>query len=441
LKLEPDLWINGRWVTVADSETPRRVELLTDLIQEYLSVSNQLASAEMVTVYRISGEVESIPRAQVTATDWLRLLVREHALSAGAVTFARSALDNLQRKDNEAWNAVAARVLLAFRATLANADRPYITESALFWRFVTILELKTLYEKLLEVLLPLAVDRLGLQGTLHTKAHETDVALRAFRMEWHDPMSANMTARGVTAERMFRDLVSVLAARAAQYSTPRASSKKIGGPDRLFSMDATRLLFSSPDALRAATATSAGSGIPTPLPPANLPTPVALAALAPALPPPDRSPSVAAFHNQSASNPGTHGVQFVSTKSPSPAAPTSASPPTPPSSLATTSERPLPSAPRRQIIDHLRSERICFSFAFSGECRFRPRSGDPCPYTHDPVYSALYKDVARPPAGGPPPRRRIAALSPAAFTAAVELGLIGEEDGHDEADTASAAPS
>lgn len=57
MMLESDQYIGGRWVTVPDALTPRRVELPTNLAHDLLPVSHQLASAEYVPVYLITDEV------------------------------------------------------------------------------------------------------------------------------------------------------------------------------------------------------------------------------------------------------------------------------------------------------------------------------------------------------------------------------------------------
>ena len=415
MRLEPDEFVNGRWITLPDAHTPRRVELVIDLTHEHLSVSNQLASAEVVSVYRINGDVDKLPRSEVTATDWLRLYVREHALSAGSDDYAREALNALRRKENEAWTAVAARVVLNYRATLANADRPYITEAPLFWRFVSTLELKALYEKLLAVLIPQVVDRIGLQSLMHDKTHEVDTTLQPLRVEWHDPRGHHMTQRGVVAEELFRKFTSVLSVRASQYRPVAAPKSKIAGPDRLFSLDDLRRMCASPETLSALQTLSrpgvlsAGGGAQPP-PLANT-TPALARAPAASFP-------LAAFQNQQGSNPGIHGA-------PPAAAAASEAPPSTqekakPDAIA---NAPPVAATRRIILDYLRTHRVCFMHALSGKCR-RP---DSCPYTHDTFFAARYKDAARAP-GGAAPRRQLFALTETQYATAVEMGICGSDE-------------
>ena len=40
MRLESDRYVDGRWITVDHALTPRRLELLTDLTHDFLSVTN-----------------------------------------------------------------------------------------------------------------------------------------------------------------------------------------------------------------------------------------------------------------------------------------------------------------------------------------------------------------------------------------------------------------
>lgn len=139
-------------------------------------------------------------------------------------------------KPAEAWTAAAARVLLAFRASLANPERPYVTEKAFFWRYITPLEMSALYDRVVEVLVPNPMDRVGVNGLTHERLHMITTTLPLIRTEWHDPMGEAMRLREEVAERLFRELIAVLSARSASYLTPQAPRKvaKHAGPDRLF---------------------------------------------------------------------------------------------------------------------------------------------------------------------------------------------------------------
>eukprot|EP00904_Undaria_pinnatifida_P001105 jgi/Undpi1/10996/HiC_scaffold_30.g13297.m1 len=115
-------------------------------------------------------------------------------------------------------------------------------------------------------------------------------------------------------------------------------------------------------------------------------------------------PIVAAFQNQTATVPGRHGIPF---EKPRTAAPTQRADATP-TAHAAAGTRPPTTAARGDTRDYLRTQKVCFAHAFSGNCR---RPGN-CQWQHEPFPAAFYKDVAssrRP--GNSNPRRRLAAMT------------------------------
>ena len=88
-------------------------------------------------------------------------------MTGGAAEFAQAALSAVSLKPAEALAAAAARVLLAFRASLANPERPHATEQLFFWRFILPLEMQALYDRVVEVLLPNPLDQVGINGLMH----------------------------------------------------------------------------------------------------------------------------------------------------------------------------------------------------------------------------------------------------------------------------------
>lgn len=86
----------------------------------------------IVMVCRIIGGTDFVRHDQITAADWLRLLVREQALSSAFAGNARDTLASITLIKGESWQSAAERVLLRFKATLANASRPHSTEIDFF---------------------------------------------------------------------------------------------------------------------------------------------------------------------------------------------------------------------------------------------------------------------------------------------------------------------
>lgn len=92
------------------------------------TTATAISSAVRITVYRILGEMKYVRHAQVAATDWLHLCVHEQAFLSDPADGAREALSSITLRE-ESWSSAAERVLLAFRATLADGGSPCIIEA------------------------------------------------------------------------------------------------------------------------------------------------------------------------------------------------------------------------------------------------------------------------------------------------------------------------
>ena len=79
----------------------KRRELLTDPLADYLPTYCLLIESQPGAVYRISGQCESSQIRHVTASDWLRLLVREEELNSEAKHVALEAPDSITVKPDE----------------------------------------------------------------------------------------------------------------------------------------------------------------------------------------------------------------------------------------------------------------------------------------------------------------------------------------------------
>ncbi|CAB1097083.1 unnamed protein product [Ectocarpus sp. CCAP 1310/34] len=406
IALEPDVFPNGFRATQPDVHTGRRRELLTDLLHEHLLTHNRITSADSLQVYRIAGQVVDTPRDSVTATDWLRLIVREHALTGGAVEYAYAALQSMVLGTPESMPTAAARVLAAFRATLVDPDRPHVTEQRFFWRYISAVQMIALFEGVTEVLLPNPVDGAGVNGLLHERTHSISTTLQKLRQESHNPMGHHMRHRRTVAEGLFHEFVAVLSARSKPYMTPPTPRKPTGGQDRLCAANPTPRRMSMPEYRQLFTAdslvsynsstiplTSSGGSVPRrPPPPTGL---ISVAAVAPPVAAPETPSSVAVA---AASTPGQHGVPFTDRVPSSTAAPAT----TPPKATtpATAVTHPAVTAPR-----------------------WRP----------DLLAASFYKDVPRPASRGATHTRRVvAALTPAHCDTAVamclELHVSGEHE-------------
>ena len=173
----PDDQTNGSsFVSTTANCSPQRRELLVDLISDQLLTHHQMTSGEPVIIYSIAGKRIEVEADEVTITEWLRLLVREAALVRGAATSARHALDSVVLKPAEAWPTAAARLVLMFRAATADPDMPHASEAVYFWRYISERNLVELLDRIRDMLLPNALDRISINVLMHQLV--ADIALK-----------------------------------------------------------------------------------------------------------------------------------------------------------------------------------------------------------------------------------------------------------------------
>ena len=142
-------------------------------------------------------------RAQdVAATEWLRKL-REGMLQSGARDAAGAALTSIAVGDVEAWKAASRRLVLVYQAYTADPVRPHISEAAYFWRYIKEEQLSDLLERLVQLLLPSAIDQTGLQGVVHERIWSLAIEVRSMLVDYANPTSPAMAARGVKTEGFF----------------------------------------------------------------------------------------------------------------------------------------------------------------------------------------------------------------------------------------------
>ena len=166
---------------------------------------------------------------------------------------AEQAFDAVRRQLNEAWSAASALVVKHFRASFANAHRP--CESQFFWRYVTEGDLRLLFNRLADALMPNPFDRNGMAGVLlaHTQRIAGAMlagAMRPLRLVWHDPYREAMFTRGVVTHGLFKTLSEVLS---AQSVSCKLAAAKLGSEqvrDNMFSLQELSQLFISNARLR-----------------------------------------------------------------------------------------------------------------------------------------------------------------------------------------------
>lgn len=96
---------SGNWVNSTGKCSGRRRHLPIEIIATYLGIHWLSSSPKPVTAYRITGECDLIPEAEVTGTDALRSLIGEEATHLQGRGTTRDAIHEIVRnpKKRSKW--------------------------------------------------------------------------------------------------------------------------------------------------------------------------------------------------------------------------------------------------------------------------------------------------------------------------------------------------
>ena len=329
----------------------------------------------------------------MTATDWLRLRVREEKLNSKAKHAAQKALDSISAKPDESWLSATARLVSAFRTTRIDPDRPHASEATFFWRYVSEHVLKKLMERLVQLL-----ERFGVVVITSLFVTEVSDTLPTSPVEPQCPMGYNMRMRGTATHEFFNRYATMMSARKLsnkRQNSPRTHVAAVNNQriSRYSSSDhvseVTKLRYLLRDAsesiYRPIRRDSPSPTDTTPKHPGVAPLRYAAAYQA-------ASSSLAAIKNQAATTPGQHGLPFLHRRfgddernkrnNRDEACPSGAAPPPP---------YPAPIATRRDISSFIRASRVCFRYAFGIPCV--PSTS--CTYNHKLIPEGHYKNLPR----------------------------------------------
>ena len=174
---------------------------------------DEMLSNEMVEMPAIDGSFSRIPAHELSATEWLRKLVREGQQQSAGREAAETALNTITVSGSKAWKAAARRLVVVYLALMADQVRPHISEAAFFWRYTSEIQLSDLLERLVQMLLPSAFDQAGLQRVVHKRLLRIHDEIRPLQVDFANPLGAQMTARGVKTESFFGGMVTLISAR------------------------------------------------------------------------------------------------------------------------------------------------------------------------------------------------------------------------------------
>ena len=122
--------------------------------------------------------------------------MREGLQQSGANEAAEEALHAATVSGTEACEAVARRLVVLYRAFMADPGRPYISEATITLGYMTQAQLTHLLERLVQLLLPSAFEQSGLQGVVHERFLRIHEEIRPPRVDILNLLGAPMVVRG-----------------------------------------------------------------------------------------------------------------------------------------------------------------------------------------------------------------------------------------------------
>ena len=170
-------------------------------------------STEMVEVPAIHGSFARSPAQDVSASEWVRKLVREGMPQSGSQQVAIAALNSMEVGHAESWQAASRRLNVVYRAHIADARRPHISEAAFVWRYITEDQVKDLMERLVDLLLSNPFDQPGLQGVVHERVLCMQVGILPLQIYYLHPLSPNMTFRGRMTKGFYSGIIDLVSTR------------------------------------------------------------------------------------------------------------------------------------------------------------------------------------------------------------------------------------
>ena len=417
---------SGKWVTIPDERNQDRKEMISDLIAHHTATYSRMSSHEHVEVYRVSGQIDFVNPKEVTATDWLRWLVRDEAFDNLKQRAAAEALNRIVRHPGEAVTVTAGRFVKAVRAASADPDHPHVTENRYFWRYASTRTMQNLLERFSRMVAPTPADRVGVNSAVMLHVRKLKGDLRYYPVMQDRPMCTEMQARGSLNYQSFTEFVELMAINVSENSVPpslvmqrrpkRQGIAPVHGEDQLQpwseeepyleketwreetqdTLDRlTRALWNRNTSCEEfAQCVTDARILQTVL--GSHGRDVSLTVTKkprvphyPANTTDGRKRSMAAIQNQVPSAPGQHGVPFRKSGGPRPYQASG----TPkglkdPAALPGTDQPvpPHPTAPREEIQSFIRKQLICFRHAFGISCQG-------CEYNHDLIPAGFYRGV------------------------------------------------
>ena len=225
---------------LADEYTDQRKECLQQFLPPNHSVTDAFTTGANISVFSLNGGKKEIPWEDVTTLDILRLLVEEVTNGGTSKRHAQEALDRISLQPNESWTSAMNRLILTWCAAHVDPEKPYLSEQALFWRVVSVADLKAIQERAVALCLPSEEEQGRLRSFLLTHNIPLGWTLGRMTVDHSALTSAAAVHRGQVSREIFESFCKVMAEEGVKYRQAAAAASHNPGMGSL-STASTRL--------------------------------------------------------------------------------------------------------------------------------------------------------------------------------------------------------
>lgn len=161
--------------------------ILIEMVATHLGAHSLFFSPTQVNAYSIMGECDEALATEVTAMDFLSLLMNEEMTQLQAHAALRNALHQITREPNETIAAIASRLIDTVRASIVDRDRPHATEMIFSRRYIPRNKLANLVQRFSVIFTPEVSERVDQRAIVTTHTNHIAEVLQSIPVVPRDP--------------------------------------------------------------------------------------------------------------------------------------------------------------------------------------------------------------------------------------------------------------
>eukprot|EP00904_Undaria_pinnatifida_P011935 jgi/Undpi1/7872/HiC_scaffold_24.g10344.m1 len=205
-----------------DGLSDLRVAVFMRLLPDSSMVKMAFANNHSTRVPTIDGREVVKMAKDLTITEWMRVFLRETAISETSKVAAQHTLERLKVESGEGWAAAARVVLLHKRAAMVDPNRPFLVEEDYFWKVLSETDAMGICRRIVGMVAPHDTDKF--EAPLYDVQAQWE-SLRAYPVNTGQLLDLTMELRGRKACDIFNKFVEKINMRSSDFSDPKVPAK------------------------------------------------------------------------------------------------------------------------------------------------------------------------------------------------------------------------